>query len=123
MPASWTSTTDYGAFDYIIAHGVYSWVPADVRDKMLAIFHDNMRPQGVAFVSYNAYPGSHLRDLVRDMMLFHVRDIADPRERVAQARAVVKALSRGECENLSARRRAAFRAGAHRRYGRRHPVP
>ena len=86
-------TTDYGTFDYIIAHGVYSWVPADVRDKMLAIFHDNMRPQGVAFVSYNAHPGSHLRDLVRDMMLFHVRDIADPRERVAQARAVVKALA------------------------------
>ena len=86
-------TIDYGAFDYIISHGVYSWVPADVREKMLAIFHDNLRPQGVAFVSYNAYPGSHLRDLVRDMMLFHVRDIADPRERVAQARAVVKAVA------------------------------
>jgi methyltransferase-like protein/2-polyprenyl-3-methyl-5-hydroxy-6-metoxy-1,4-benzoquinol methylase len=86
-------TADYGAFDYIIAHGVYSWVPADVREKMLAIFHGNLRPQGVAFVSYNAYPGSHLRNLARDMMLFHVRDIADPRERVAQARAVVKALA------------------------------
>jgi len=90
---------DYGLFDYIIAHGVYSWVPADVRDKILAIFHDNMRPQGVAFVSYNAHPGSHLRDLVRDMMLFHVRDIPDPRERVAQARAVVKALTEASAKD------------------------
>src|SRR5262249_13120699 len=66
-------TEDYGQFDYIIAHGVYSWVPADVREKILSIFHNNLAPQGVAYVSYNAHPGSHLRDLVRDMMLFHVR--------------------------------------------------
>src|SRR4029077_21071172 len=35
---------DYVLFDYIIAHGVYSWVPADVRDKILAIFHDHLAP-------------------------------------------------------------------------------
>src|SRR5947209_7580657 len=52
---------DYGQFDYIIAHGVYSWVPPEVREKMLAIFHDNLKPLGVAYVSYNAHPGSHLR--------------------------------------------------------------
>ena len=83
----------YGMFDYISAHGVYSWVPPAVRDKLLAIYHDNLAPQGVAYVSYNAHPGSRLRDMVRDMMLFHVRDIADPTERVGQARAVVKAIA------------------------------
>jgi SAM-dependent methyltransferase len=92
-------TADYGLFDYIIAHGVYSWVPAEVREKILAISHDNLAPQGVAFVSYNAYPGSHLRDLVRDIMLFHVRDIADPRERVAQARAVIKAVAEASAKS------------------------
>lgn len=83
----------YGLFDYISAHGVYSWVPPPVRDKLLAIYHDNLAPQGVAYVSYNAHPGSRLRDMVRDMMLFHVRDIADPTERVGQARAVAKAIA------------------------------
>ena len=83
----------YGMFDYITAHGVYSWVPSPVRDKLLAVYHDNLAPQGVAYVSYNAHPGSKLRDMVRDMMLFHVRDIADPVDRVGQARAVVKAIS------------------------------
>jgi len=27
----------FGGFDYIIAHGVYSWVPTHVRQKILAI--------------------------------------------------------------------------------------
>jgi SAM-dependent methyltransferase len=79
-----------GGFDYIIAHGVYSWVPPPVRERILAIFASYLAPQGVAYVSYNAHPFSHLRDIARDMMLFHVRDIADPREQIAQARAILK---------------------------------
>jgi SAM-dependent methyltransferase len=45
-----------GKFDYIIAHGVYSWVPAEVQDKLLAICGENLTPNGVAYVSYNTYP-------------------------------------------------------------------
>jgi SAM-dependent methyltransferase len=84
---------DFGRFDYIIAHGVYSWVPPPVRAKIMAIFRQNLAPAGVAYVSYNAYPGSHLRDMAREMMLFHVRAIADPQTRVDQARAMLKALA------------------------------
>ena len=84
---------DYGTFDYIIAHGVYSWVPGAIREKVLTIFHDNLTPQGVAFVSYNAHPGGHLRNLARDVMLFHVRGISDPKQRVEEARAILKIVS------------------------------
>ena len=80
----------YGAFDYIIAHGVYSWVPEPVREKVLEIFRDNLTPRGVAYVSYNSYPGSHLRNLTRDIMLNHVHGIEDMGERVAQARGILK---------------------------------
>jgi SAM-dependent methyltransferase len=79
----------HGHFDYVIAHGIYSWVPDPVRDKMMAIFKENLAPQGVAYVSYNCYPGSHPRNLVRDMMNFHVRETTDPQERVKQARAIL----------------------------------
>ena len=82
-----------GQFDYIIAHGVYSWVPQAVRDKILSIFKHNLSPQGVAFVSYNAYPGAHLRNLARSMMLFHVRRATDPQERIAQSRGLMKLLA------------------------------
>ena len=83
----------YGRFDYIIAHGVYSWVPAPVREKLLSILKENLAPQGVAYVSYNSFPGSHLRNLTRDIMLHHAGDIRDPLEQVAQARGVLKFLA------------------------------
>lgn len=51
-----------GLFDYIVCHGVYSWVPDQVRDKILAICSENLAPSGVAYVSYNTYPGWHERN-------------------------------------------------------------
>jgi SAM-dependent methyltransferase len=92
-------TAEPASFDYIIAHGVYSWVPAAVRARVLAIFHDNLAPQGVAYVSYNAHPISHLRDIARGIMLFHVRDIADPQQRIAQARAILEFCASASASN------------------------
>ena len=86
-------TAELGLFDYIIAHGVYSWVPPVVQNKILEICKKNLAAQGVAYVSYNTYPGGHLRQMVREMMLFHVRDFHEPQERIGQARALVKFLS------------------------------
>jgi len=81
---------DLGRFDFIIAHGLYSWVPAPARDKILALCGAHLADQGVAYVSYNAYPGNHLRDIVRHMMRFHVQNFSAPMEKVRQARALVK---------------------------------
>src|SRR5271163_1805127 len=58
-----------GQFDYIIAHGIYAWVPEPVRDRLLALCHALLAPEGVAFVSYNALPGGHVRNLVREILL------------------------------------------------------
>lgn len=58
-----------GEFDFIVAHGLLSWVPPPVRDRVLAIAGRHLAPQGIAYVSYNAYPGCHLRAMWRDMML------------------------------------------------------
>jgi SAM-dependent methyltransferase len=85
----------FGQFDYIMAHGVYSWVPPAVRERMMAVFKKNLSPQGVCYVSYNAHPFSHTRDLARDMMLFHTRDLPDMKQKVSQARAIMKFLSEG----------------------------
>jgi SAM-dependent methyltransferase len=72
----------FGEFDYIIAHGVYSWVPHEVREKVLAICRTHLAPQGVAYISYNAFPGGHIRQMMREMMQYHTRDILDPQERI-----------------------------------------
>jgi methyltransferase-like protein/trans-aconitate methyltransferase len=79
-----------GRFDYIIAHGIYSWVPEPVRDKLLAVCKENLAENGAAYVSYNTYPGGHMRDLAREMMRFHVSEFTDPRQRVTQARSLIK---------------------------------
>jgi methyltransferase-like protein len=70
-----------GEFDYIVVHGVFSWVGPGIQDAILRICRENLAPRGVAYVSYNAYPGWHQRDMVREMMLYHTRGIEDPFER------------------------------------------
>jgi methyltransferase-like protein/2-polyprenyl-3-methyl-5-hydroxy-6-metoxy-1,4-benzoquinol methylase len=90
---------DFGSFDYILVHGVYSWVPAAVREKVLSIFRQNLAPQGIAFVSYNCYPGCHSRDIARQIMRYHVRDEADPQERAKQSRAVLQFLAEASAED------------------------
>ena len=46
----------FGPFDYIVCHGVYSWVPDDVQDRILAVCARNLVPEGIGYVSYNACP-------------------------------------------------------------------
>ncbi len=77
---------DAGLFDYILCHGVYSWVPRRLQDQILAIGRRHLHPRGAFYVSYNVYPGWHLRGVVRDMMRYHVRRFDDPRTKTAQAR-------------------------------------
>jgi SAM-dependent methyltransferase len=94
----------YGQFDYIISHGIYSWVPAHVRHKLLEIYRDRLAPQGIGYISYNALPGWHLRGMLRDMMLYHVGRFAEagPQTQIAQARALVDFLIRGVPEENNA---------------------
>jgi methyltransferase-like protein/SAM-dependent methyltransferase len=82
-----------GRFDFIIAHGVYSWVPLPVRERILSICQEMLNPHGIAYVSYNAYPGNHFRDLARGMMRFHVSVYESPEEKIGQARGLLKFLS------------------------------
>lgn len=93
---------DLGAFDYIIAHGIYSWVPPAVQDKILAVCRANLTREGVAYVSYNAYPGSHFRQMFREMMLFHIRTLTDPAERIKQSLTLVKFLIEAQPTNEQA---------------------
>lgn len=75
---------DLGQFDYIVAHGFYSWVPEPARDHMLAICGQLLAENGVAFVSYNTMPGGHMRVMVREMMLAGGESTDDPTEQVAE---------------------------------------
>ena len=81
---------DIGTFDYVIAHGLYSWVPEPVRDKLLALAKAVLAPHGVVYISYNALPGGRIRQMFRDMMLFHLGATTEFDARIHGARQVVE---------------------------------
>ena len=73
-------------FDYIIAHGVFSWVPDFVKDAILRVVRENLSQNGVAFISYNTYPGWKIKDVVRDLMLLAAKDKDSTEERLKAAK-------------------------------------
>ncbi|MCX2934306.1 class I SAM-dependent methyltransferase [Mycobacterium sp. CVI_P3] len=83
---------EYGQFDYIICHGVYSWVPEHVREAVLRVISALLAYDGVAVVSYNVLPGWHAKLAVRESLLAHTADLADPAEIVAEARRLMSLL-------------------------------
>ena len=85
--------TPLGEFDYIVAHGLYSWVPEAVREALFSCLRDTLALNGVAFVSYNVYPGWYAPRMVREMLRYHTRGLVEPQARIAQARALLDFLS------------------------------
>src|SRR5215468_6348249 len=73
-------------FDYVICHGVFSWVPRQVQDAIFRICNEALTPNGVAAISYNVLPGWHLRTVVRDICMRQVGRNGSPRTRVTKAR-------------------------------------
>ena len=82
---------DLERYDYIIVHGVYSWVSSEVREKILSICRDHLHENGLAYVSYNCFPGWHGKQALREMLRYHTRRIDDPRKKVKAALALLTA--------------------------------
>ncbi len=88
VDASW------GEFDFVLCHGVYSWVPPALQKKILSIAAEQLAPHGIAYVSYNAYPGWHMRGVVREMIRYHALRFDNPHRRIAEARRILDLLVR-----------------------------
>lgn len=84
---------DGGPFDYIIAHGIYSWVPPPVRDALFALAQRTLSPDGILFTSYNTYPGGHVRRAAWEALRWHVPDRGDRRAQLAAAREFASLMS------------------------------
>ena len=95
-----------GEFDYVIAHGVYSWVAPATRDALLAACRGHLAPGGVAYVSYDVLPGGHLREITRQMLRWHLRAVDEPELRIAQGRALLETIAAARPEEDEMRRAA-----------------
>lgn len=83
-----------GGFDYIITHGVFSWVPEAVQEKVLFLSRTLLNPGGIAYISYNTLPGWRMRGMIRDLLLWRIRDTEDWREQLRQAEEVLDRMLR-----------------------------
>jgi len=109
-----------GDFDYVIAHGFYSWVPDPVREKALRLIKASLTPHGIAFISFNAYPGWHQLKALRDMMLYRARGIAGPVQQANVAREFITLLAESQTESSPF---ASFVRQYHSSFQGRGPVP
>lgn len=84
-----------GTFDYVIAHGVYSWVPPRVQERLLWLARRLLVPNGILYVSYNVLPGWRMRGTLRDILLDSCRGTERPQDRLAAARNALGRLDKG----------------------------
>ncbi|WP_372018530.1 methyltransferase regulatory domain-containing protein [Pseudoxanthomonas sp. 10H] len=80
---------EYGEFDYIVCHGVLSWIPDAARAEAWRVCRSLLAPNGIAYISYNTYPGWKAKEIMRDAMLLHARDQADAAGKLTYARSMV----------------------------------
>jgi SAM-dependent methyltransferase len=79
-----------GEYDFIICHGVLSWVEAPVRDRIFEIFGNHLSEHGLVYVSYNLMPGWATRGEVRTRLLEEDRRSLKLSERIEAARRLMQ---------------------------------
>ena len=89
------------SFDYIVAHGVYSWVDSTSQRALRRFFDRRLKPGGLVYVSYNAMPG-WARDLPFQRL---ARTLArgfsgDSAERFTAALGIIRTLAAAEVPAL-----------------------
>ena len=93
-PSRFEQLISPGQFDYVLCHGVYSWISPEIRRGVLKIIGESLAPGGLAYVSFNTYPGWHQRMPVRDLMRYYLNqaeNIGDPRQQIAEGRLIAAA--------------------------------
>jgi len=76
-------------YDYIICHGVFSWVPESVQQAILRVCSESLSDNGIAYISYNTYPGWKTKEIIRDAMLLRGAERATPEEKLSYALGMV----------------------------------
>jgi SAM-dependent methyltransferase len=90
QPADLLAWTPPGQqFDYVIAYGLFSWVPDEVKARTLELARACLAPQGIACFSYMTYPGCKQPEALRDLLRLRTEGLADAAEKLAAAQAVL----------------------------------
>ena len=83
-----------GLFDYIVCHGVYSWIPQFVRDELMRVVSERLSPEGIAVISFNVLPGWRMFQVVRDSMILHAGHVESHEQRTAYTRMLFEQMAK-----------------------------
>ena len=114
MDVTEMSVGDFGTFDYITAHGLFSWVPEFVRKRVLALYAELLNPNGVGYISYVVYPGAYLRRGAQGAMRFSSRGIAEPEAKVSRSLSFLKFLTENTTDKSTFNRSLVDELNRHR---------
>ena len=79
---------ELGHFDYVVLHGIWSWIAPPVRQGAVAAVRHCLRPGGLVYNSYNAQPGWHAGAILRELLMTVSRAEADQVQLEALRRAI-----------------------------------
>jgi SAM-dependent methyltransferase len=90
---------DLPGFDFLTAHGVLSWIGPSKRKALLDFARKKLKPGGLFYVSYNAFPGWAAVEPLRQLLVGRASLAAgDTLERARQAVDFAKQLLAGGAE-------------------------
>ena len=84
---------DAGQFDYIICHGVFSWVPRALQDAIFELCQKHLSLEGIAYISYNVLPGWRMLQPLRDAFSAALPNEVNGAARVQEAAQLLSFLS------------------------------
>lgn len=94
---------DLPAFDFIVLHGVYSWVAPEVRQSVRRIIAERLKPGGLVYISYNCLPGWTLETPLRKLLLeLAATENGDTEQRAGHALRQLNELSGGNLRYFKA---------------------
>lgn len=89
-------------FDFVTLHGVFTWVSAEARREIVDFLRTRLRPGGIAYVSYNTFPGwaaiTPLQHMIREVA---ARSTGDSLARLGRARDMIAQLARAGCAYIA----------------------
>ena len=83
-------------FDYIICHGVYTWVPEAVRQPLLNLVGARLAPGGVAYIGFDALPAAAPKAAINRFLIDRLAGITELGARVAEAVRLLGVLARNQ---------------------------
>jgi SAM-dependent methyltransferase len=75
---------DLPMFDFMVSHGVISWIAPEVRAALMAVIGQRLKPGGLAYLGYNTDPGNAALVPMQKLMRLLVNAGKEPSDQAAK---------------------------------------